>query len=174
MREGRILLATVAVIFIGAFAYWALSGGGPGTPNSGPGPVQSGAIPEQLAGLEQVQLVTGEEARRQVDQLHGLSIPVKDAYVVTYAGGQEKVVLWVTVSGTAREAEELLSKMVEKMQDTENFTPPQAFQVRNQVIYSSSGIGMNHYFFARGKELFWVAVSSSRDADIVAEVIHTF
>ncbi|MBI2869778.1 MAG: hypothetical protein HYX96_08145 [Chloroflexi bacterium] len=111
-KKGRNLLlqALVVIILLSltgvAFSQNVLSGRG------------GENLPQVVAGLKVVRHLHGDEARANINRLHGLNITLSQAYVIWYEGDKGRATVWVGDSETQVEAAELLNRMVEAIRRT--------------------------------------------------------
>lgn len=132
-------------------------------------------FPEDLAGLRLTQLTEGDEALRAIDRLHGKAIEgMVRGWVATYVAGSERALIWVAEAGNPAQAQELLAAMVRSMHGGEVFSSPRPGEVDGLSYYTSTGLGMYHYFYARGDRVVWVAVGSPRRDAIFRAVLGAF
>jgi hypothetical protein len=127
--------------------------------------------PDDLGTLQLVGKVQGEEALREIDQLHGLGIEMQDAYVVRYVRGNEKGTVWVGITSDKAAAADLTDRMWVAIEDgNEAFGEVQAVTVAGQDIYSVKGPGGDHFFYQSQRssnEVVWIQTNA---ADVLAFV----
>jgi hypothetical protein len=127
--------------------------------------------PDDLGTLQLVGKVQGEEALREIDQLHGLGIEMEDAYVVRYVRGNEKGTVWVGITSDRAAAADLTDRMRVAIEDgNEAFGEVQAVTVAGQDIYSVKGPGGDHFFYQSQRssnEVVWIQTNA---ADVLAFV----
>lgn len=117
-------------------------------------------FPEKLSGFKRISITKGSEAIKSVKKLHrGSEIHLIDAVVAKYYGGTGKeIIIWASKSSSADEADKLIRKMNKKMPSSRMYKNFSEFSVRNQVIYSVDGMGMENFYFVTGKWNYWLAV----------------
>jgi hypothetical protein len=54
------------------------------------------SLPQSIGPLALVKLQSGEEARKEIDRLHGKPLGYREGYIGTYADGDGKAKLWVS------------------------------------------------------------------------------
>ncbi len=160
----RLVLAVVLLVLaVGVYAAYNLT-----KPAQAP-------FPEELAGLRLTQLTEGDEALRAIDRLHGKAIEgMVRGWIATYAAGSERALVWVAEAEGPTQAQELLTAMVRSMHGGEVFSPPRPGELDGLTYYSSTGMGMHHYFYGRGARVVWVAVGSPRRDAIFRAVLGAF
>lgn len=121
-------------------------------------------IPHQLGeDLHVVSSVTGDEAVKQMNQLHGLNLGVIGGYIATYQldrqSSRAQATLWVGESNSPSGAARLLERMTGLMlANPIVFSPPQQRLVDGVIVYETQGQGGQHYFFQVNNKVVWLEV----------------
>ncbi|MHB1420318.1 MAG: hypothetical protein ACYCX4_12160, partial [Bacillota bacterium] len=133
-------------------------------------------FPTELAGLPAVHpVVTGPEAIQQLSELHGKDIgKVVNGYIAMYEQGDRQITLWISVSATEADADELLQIMNAKMPTTNVFTNQKTIEMNGKTYNYVSGMGMDNYYFAQGSRNYWVATNDPDSMGILEKVVETF
>lgn len=162
------LFAVVVVAVIG-FAAAAFLGRGSGTP-------ALHNLPSEYAGLKQVALADGDDGLKAIDKLHGKNINVTHGYKVTYAGGDEQITVWAAGTKNEEDAVAVLMDMVNKMKSSTSmpFTKPVAFKFGDYTIYYSEGMGAKHYYYAKGNLVYWIELTTAREAELMEKILKDF
>lgn len=136
-------------------------------------PGQSGGeiVPQQIATLPRMELVSGPEAIRQIAMMHGKSIDLAEGYIASYRHGEKEITLWVSVSTSAEAAAALFRQMDEKMPASQVFRGRQELDIEGQQVIRVEGMGQEHYYWVKGKSNYWVAVSGIDGKEVVQEII---
>ncbi|UCG14280.1 MAG: hypothetical protein JSU72_07415 [Deltaproteobacteria bacterium] len=118
------------------------------------------SLPQSIGSLRLEQILVGEEARQEINALHGKELGYRNGYVGTYGGGTRKAKVWVSEYGAEVEAVEANKKMAEKIQAMEGraFWHFQEISINSVPVYFVVGQGQAHYFFRKGKRVIWLAV----------------
>ncbi len=118
-------------------------------------------LPQSIGSLSLEQLQSGEEARQEIDQLHGKQINFRRAYIGTYGNGRAK--LWVSEYDSEGEAAKGIEKMAQRMQASKegNFWHFREISIQGVAVYFVVGMGQAHYFFQKGRKAVWLAVDPS-------------
>jgi hypothetical protein len=108
--------------------------------------------------LEKAQ--SGEEARKEIDRLHGKQISLLRGYIGTYVAENGGGKLWVSEHSSEREAAEAIEKMAHGMKQGKQ---QQLWHFRKMIleqrpVYFAVGMGQAHYFFQKGAKVIWLAV----------------
>ena len=107
--------------------------------------------------LEKVQY--GEEARREIDRLHGKQISLLRGYIGTYEAENGRGQLWVSEHSSEKEAVESIEKMVQGMQQgKQQFWHFRKLKIEQRPVYLAVGMGQAHYFFQNRAKVIWLAV----------------
>ncbi|GEM_PF-6944305 len=122
-------------------------------------PVSLESLPQEIVSIPLTETVTGSDALKAVNMLHGTDIDVLDGLVVRYRLGQQGVDLWFTTSASVEEATELLTLMLEKMQNHEVYTPPIPMPIRKRIYYQTVSANDMNFFFQRGRQVVWVTLN---------------
>jgi hypothetical protein len=118
------------------------------------------SLPQSIGPLALVKLQSGEEARKEIDRLHGKPLGYREGYIGTYAGGDGKAKLWVSEYGSLEEAAKATARMVQGMKGgkQKNFWHFQEIPIEGVPVYFVVGMGQAHYFFQKGVKVIWLAV----------------
>jgi hypothetical protein len=124
-------------------------------------------VPQSLAGVALSQVMTGEEAIRSINQLHGKEFPLEDGSVAVY--GSENATLWISVAADDAAARELTDQMVARIAEGDSpFTDEGAMDIGGVTLYALTGLGQHHFYWQSGNLVLWVAA----DDDIASDVLH--
>ncbi len=155
-----VLLALAAASLAGAWWLRGAAASGGATAHvgaAGPGPADAAptSLPASLAGLPRTAAVTGEEAVRSVEALHGRGLPVATAEIAEYAGGRATV--WMSRSDRPGAARALVERMRRGIAGGGSpFSAPRAV-AGQRGVWATEGLGQVHYFFARGGAVWWLS-----------------
>jgi hypothetical protein len=121
--------------------------------------------------LEKVQ--SGEEARREIDRLHGKQIGFLRGYIGTYAAENGSGQLWVSEHGSEREATEAIERMAQTMKQAkqQQFWHFRKMMVAQRPVYLAVGMGQAHYFFQKGAKVIWLAVDPSLAKEAIRDAV---
>ncbi|NOZ00187.1 MAG: hypothetical protein GXP40_13460 [Chloroflexi bacterium] len=123
-------------------------------------------VPKRMAGVPLAQVVTGNEAIVSINQLHGKDFPLADGAVAVY--GSQQAVLWVSVSGSARDAEALLAQMTDGIAAGRSpFTSTGVHDADGRAVYGLTGLGQRHFYFQSGRLVVWL----SADEEIAEQAL---
>lgn len=118
------------------------------------------SLPQSIGTLKLVELQSGEEARREIDRLHGKRLSYLKGYIGTYEDRDGKAKLWVSEYASEVKASEAIGKMVQGMKGKEqkDFWHFQEIPIEGVPVYFVVGMAQAHYFFQKGVKLIWLTV----------------
>ncbi len=121
----------------------------------------SDVLPQVIGSLRLEQTQSGEEARREIDRLHGKEIDFRRGYIGTYGNG--RATLWISEYDSEGEATEGIAKMAQRIQASKkgNFWHFREMSIQGMRVYFVVGMGQAHYFFQKGERVIWLAVDPS-------------
>lgn len=175
------VLTIVFVVFMVAVVFSASllsTDGGHNQHETGGAPAPGGEsridLPATVAGLQLVERLDGPQAVQAINGLHGTDVRLSDGAVATYSGGAEKVIIWAGAAQDEGTAGQLIDIMVRKMQDSDAFTVPEPLKYEDLTLYRTTGTGMVHYFYGRGRMTYWFGIQSPREQPIIMELVKRF
>jgi len=117
----------------------------------------STALPDQAAGLRLTSVSSGNQALREITQLHGKEFPLVSGDVGRY-GDNNQVIVWVAEAADIAAAEKILLAMRIRIDEGNSpFTPTGELQIEDRTIFTLDGLGQVHFYFQSGKQIVWVA-----------------
>jgi len=117
----------------------------------------STALPDQAAGLRLTSVSSGNQALREITQLHGKEFPLVSGDVGRY-GDNNQVIVWVAEAADIAAAEKILLAMRNRIDEGNSpFTPIGELQIEDRTIFTLDGLGQVHFYFQSGKQIVWVA-----------------
>lgn len=114
------------------------------------------SVPQEIAGLSLSQAIVGQEAIDSIHQLHGKDFPLTGGAVASY--GTQKIILWVSSTRGAGDAEELTELMKTRIAEGRSpFVDQGSFRVDGSLVYALEGLGQVHYYWQSGSLMLWLA-----------------
>ena len=111
--------------------------------------------PQEIAGYRLQGALTGSAAVASMQRLHGEEIDIVTGWIARYEGGGT---IWLAEAADEGAAGRLLQAMTDRIADgNESFSHLQGEEYRGLTVYSVLGQGQRHYYYARGRQLVWVA-----------------
>lgn len=131
---------------------------------------QTNAIPETLGELALVRSTEGPDALREFTNLHNKQFVLVDGYRAEYANGNATATLWVARASDDASALALTQDMAKKIgAGNAMFQNLQELTINGRQIYVVDGQGQQHYFYAHGDRVVWLAV----DPTFAPNALHT-
>jgi len=130
-------------------------------------------LPQKLADMKLTQSIQGADAISQISKLHRLNMELVDGIVAQYKNSRAKATLWIGMADTPKQAERLINRMTESIQQGNNktFGHFQQLNVKDITVYSVLGMGQIHYYYRRGKRTVWIALNPDIDQRALNEII---
>ncbi|ADH87058.1 hypothetical protein [Desulfurivibrio alkaliphilus] len=128
-------------------------------------------LPQQLAGLEQTELISGPAAQRRLGRLHGTAIGFTEAYQVSYGEPGRKLVVWLGISPSEEEALFLYREMDRRMPDTPFFSDRHELLLDGRQVIRVHGQGREHYYWLAGRHNYWLEAEGLDGRAAVRELL---
>jgi len=141
-----------------------------------PYPSNGEPIPQSIGSLTLEKLQSGEEARQEIDRLHGKQISFQRGYIGTYEAKDGKAKIWVSEYASEGEAVEAIAIMARRLKASEqkNFWHFKEVPIQGVPVYFVVGMGQVHYFFKKGVKAIWLAVDPALARETIRDVIGKF
>ena len=130
-------------------------------------------LPQSIGSMRLEKVQSGEEARREIDRLHGKQISLLRGYIGTYVAQNGSGQLWVSEHISEREATEALEKMVYgmKLGKQQQFWHFRQMMIEQRPVYLAVGMGQAHYFFQKGAKVIWLAVDPALAKEAIRDIV---
>ena len=130
-------------------------------------------LPQSIGSLQLENLQVGEEARLEIDRLHGKHLDFRKGWVATYVGGGKKAKVWLSEYDSEAKATEANERMARKIQAMEGkgFWHFRQTSISETPVNFVMGQGQAHYFFQKGKKVIWLAVNPSEAKKTIRDLI---
>lgn len=115
--------------------------------------------------LERVSLLSGREAIRAINRLHGMAIDMERGFVASYqAPPGEKATIWVSEAPSQELGEKQIEMMVAKMKGNQKspFEKYRTVKAKGINVIGFDGLGQVHYVFGMGKWVYWISADEKR------------
>jgi hypothetical protein len=124
---------------------------------------QQRLFPEKFGHLSIISQIEGDIAIKEIAKLHRKNIPLKDAYILEYASGNDYLRIWVSISHSKKEAKELTDRMNKLLTRTGVFQVPTVEKIDNLQVYKTLNKKSNslNYYWADPPKVFWVETNIS-------------
>lgn len=128
--------------------------------------LNSEGVPTRLSTLALTRTVTGTAALAEFSQLHGKGFDLAGGYMATY--GKDEATLWVGQAKNADGANKLLDEMAQRIgPDNAMFKGLQSLSISGRTLYSATGQGQQHFFYAVNDKIVWLAAAPEVAPDIL-------
>ena len=135
-------------------------------------PAEALSLPQTIAGMELVRTIEGDEAAAIIDRLHHGSVATKANAIGEYEGGGRLATCYVSFYEEPGQAVRAMEDMAAVMSGGgHGFSHLMKRTAGGREFYMALGQGQAHYFFAKGAELFWLAVDMEVAEDAVKQVL---
>ena len=131
------------------------------------------SLPQSIGSYRLEQLQIGEDARQEIDRLHGKQLNFRKGYVGTYSGGGRRAKVWVSEYNSKMEAAEANDRMAQKIKEMEGraFWHFREISISGTPVNFVIGQGQFHYFFQKGIKVIWAAVDPPEARDTIRDLI---
>lgn len=130
-------------------------------------------LPQSIGSMRLEKVQSGEEARREIDRLHGKQLSFLRGYIGTYVAENGSGQLWVSEHSSEREATEVIEKMAHGMKQgkQQQFWHFRKMMIEQRPVYLAVGMGQAHYFFQKGAKVIWLAVDPSLAKEAIRDAV---
>ena len=133
------------------------------------------AIPQTLGAFTLVRSVQGPAALREFSGLHNKEFALIGGYRADYADGKQTATLWVAQANDETSALALTQDMAKKIgAGNRMFQNLQTLSINGREIYVVDGQGQQHYFYAKGDKIVWLAIHPTHAPDALHALWNTF
>lgn len=133
-------------------------------------------FPTKVGTLDRVQLVVGQQAQAEVDQLHGKTLSAEASAIARYArpedaGKVRPAEVWLSRVSSENEARRQIGVMVHKMYDNPKspFKNPKKLEKNGASVYRFTGMGQVHLLWYVGDLAYWISAQPS-DGQVLLDV----
>jgi hypothetical protein len=151
------LLVITTVIFIAIVIVFAIQ-----PDNSRVFSDESLDFPQTLGNLTLIENYSGEQAYNEIKNMHLGDFDFIEGYVAGYWGDSgSSAKLWVSLFHTETESKKIVERMTDAIsRGGTPFSIPLEVTVNNteNKIYWSVGLGQEHYYWANGRLVIWMAL----------------
>ena len=135
--------------------------------------ISVGSVPEMLADLRLVQIITGREAIDSIHQLHGNEFPLDSGAVAVY--GNQNVTLWVSDAGSVSSAMSLIGLMNDRIAEGNSpFIVLGDLDLGGYTVYALEGMGQAHYYWQAGQLVLWLVADISVAQQAILEGVEFY
>jgi len=121
-----------------------------------------------VGALELKETVAGVEANKFLYRMHGMVTGARNS-IIGYYSHDKKNALYLSCFENDEQAERALQKMSAKIMNTKaGFTPVTVDRDEGTVFYTTTGMGLNHFFYRQDAFVVWWQVEPDRAGDILS------
>jgi hypothetical protein len=133
-------------------------------------------LPQAIGVLKLEKMQAGEEARREIDRLHGKQIGLQRGYIGFYGAETGSAQVWLSEHSSDREAAEAVEKMAGSMRQgkQQNFYHFRQMVIEKRTVYFAVGMGQVHYFFQKGAKVIWLAVDPALAKEAIRDAVRSY
>ena len=120
------------------------------------------STPEKIGAKERIRVITGKQAARIVNKMHGQSVAT-DANVIAEYGREKKDLLYISYYTDQSQAGEAFDLMIKKMAAAKKgpFFHLMPLSKYENKVYFTLGMGASHYIYQSGRYLLWLQTYQS-------------
>ncbi|MCK4389194.1 MAG: hypothetical protein KAV83_03005 [Desulfobacterales bacterium] len=109
-------------------------------------------------------MITGDDAIKAINQLHGMHVDVVRGFIVHYRGTQDKATVWVSEASSQELAKKQIAVMMHKMRDNTRspFSHYRALEIKGVRVIAFDGMGQVHYVFRDNRWAYWISADAKR------------
>jgi hypothetical protein len=133
-------------------------------------------LPQSIGKLRLEKVQSGEEARQEIDRLHGKQIGFQRGYIGLYRAENGSAQLWLSEHNSEREASEAVERMASSMTQgkQQSFWHFRQIVIEERTVYFAVGMGQAHYFFPKGSKVIWLAVDPKLARGAIRDAVRKF
>lgn len=137
--------------------------------------VPPAGIPDRVEEFELVSQVEGEAALAQVSRLHGTRIPLKDAYIASYAHSGSQLTAWVGRAESEAAALQLIRRMSEGIRHGGGqFSNLRRESVSGKEVFQVDGPEGRRYFYTRDEKVIWLTLQGTAHPNLLPQAVNIF
>jgi hypothetical protein len=127
-----------------------------------------------IEGLKLVKLITGDDAIKAVNQLHGKPINVARGFIAHYEGVHDKATIWVSEASSQELAKRQIAVMIRRMKNNRRspFSHYRALDIKGLTVIAFDGTGQVHYVFRDNRLVYWISADAKRMDKIMKHVLY--
>ncbi len=131
------------------------------------GSPKAGPAPAELGGLKLLRVQAGDQAMSAVAGMHSGTFELAEAWIASY---EADATVWAGQAEDESKARQLVRAMAAAIgRGGSPFSPPRETQLAGMPVYATSDGGQQHYFYASGRLVVWIAAPASGGTVFVQE-----
>lgn len=142
---------------------------------AGPEKAPAPKLPAAIGSLSLARTVEGVEANKLIYNMHGKANSGSTSAVGYYGGKDANNALYVSAFMNDDQARRAFERMLSKMADgPAGFSPPSKRPGPEQNIYETTGSGLKHFFYQRGRNVIWWQAEPGVAEETFKTVLQTY
>lgn len=130
-------------------------------------------LPEQWQEFTRSANAEGQDALALFQKEHAKKIAWKDGTKAEYTDGKARFTVWVAGGVDDGHASQMVLEMANRIGGTHaTFTQPTAVDLGVVKGHKTEGQGKINYFYAKGRQVYWIAVSGAADPDALVKRLY--
>jgi len=133
------------------------------------------SVPEMIHEKKLTKLISGDEALKEIDKLHGLTVaPAKN--IIAEYGGDPKDLLYVSWYKEEDQARDAFISMISKMMKSEKgpFSHVRALPDYEEKVFMSIGMGAIHYIYYSSHYILWLQTYQDIGRELPDELLSIY
>ena len=129
--------------------------------------------PEKIGEKERLGVISGEQAARVVNKMHGQSVATNANVIAEYGKGEKKDLLYISRYADQKTTQEAFDLMIEKMAAAKKspFYHLMPIGKYKNKVYITLGMGGVHYIYSSGPFLLWLQTYQSFGTTLPQELL---
>lgn len=125
-------------------------------------------LPDEIYGYRLSDKITGEQAKKMVDQLHFREVSPSFNEIGFYNNESGPLTVYVSRYSDGEKADSALQKMSRKiLEDKQVFILGEFITFQDQKMFRCFGLSQTHFIFTRGRYLIWMSVKTIKALNII-------
>jgi hypothetical protein len=136
---------------------------------------ESISAPEKISEKKMTNLISGKEALKVIDKLHGLAVAPEKNMIAEY-GEDPKDLLYISWYKEEDKARDAFLSMISKMKETDQgpFTHIRALPDYEDKVYMSIGMGAIHYIYCSSHYILWLQTYQDIGRELPDELLSLY
>ena len=132
-------------------------------------------VPEKISEKKMTNLISGKEALKVIDKLHGLGV-VPEKNIIAEYGEDPKDLLYISWYKDEDQARNAFISMISKMMETDEgpFTHIRALPDYEEKVFMSIGMGAIHYIYSSTNYILWLQTYQDIGRELPDELLSLY
>ncbi len=128
------------------------------------------SFPEKIGGMTRTEFLTGPEALKRINMLHGKDIEAEDGAVAVYRDGPQSSVVFVTRSASPEIAKAQTEAMLKGMFENPkgHFSDPVAAEMDGLRVVRFKGLSQAHFIFQVDDASWWLSTDPASSGEMLS------